>query len=64
MNIAELNDLDDSTRVEIEGFRSGTYMRLEFHGVPHEMVEHFDPCHPILIGGISLGEDNVGYMQV
>lgn len=64
MNLAELNDLDDSTRVEIEGFRSGTYMRLEFHGVPHEMVEHFDPCHPILIGGISLGEDNVGYMQV
>nr|AAK68797.1 Unknown protein [Arabidopsis thaliana]AAM10112.1 unknown protein [Arabidopsis thaliana] len=27
------------------------------------MVEFFDPCHPILVGGIGFGEDNVGYMQ-
>ncbi|KAK0608744.1 hypothetical protein LWI29_035324 [Acer saccharum] len=63
MNIAELNELDDITRVEIEGFRTGTYLRLEIHDVPFEMVEYFDPYHPILIGGIGLGEDNVGYMQ-
>ncbi|KAK4855734.1 hypothetical protein QYF36_010327 [Acer negundo] len=63
MNIAELNELDDVTRVEIEGFRTGTYLRLEIHDVPFEMVEYFDPYHPILIGGIGLGEDNVGYMQ-
>ena len=64
MNIAELNDLDEATRLEIEGFRTGTYLRLEIHDVPFEMVEHFDPCHPILVGGIGLGEENVGYMQV
>ncbi|KAJ8439766.1 hypothetical protein Cgig2_009590 [Carnegiea gigantea] len=63
MNLAELNDLDEATRIEIEGFRTGTYVRLEIHAVPYEMVEYFDPCHPILVGGISLGEDNVGYMQ-
>ncbi|WCJ43894.1 hypothetical protein M5689_024603 [Euphorbia peplus] len=62
-NIAELNDLDEETRSEIEGFRTGTYMRLEVHDVPFEMVEHFDPCHPILVGGIGFGEENVGYMQ-
>ncbi|KAI3972976.1 hypothetical protein MKX01_019634 [Papaver californicum] len=28
------------------------------------MVENFDPCHPILVGGISLEEENVGFMQV
>jgi hypothetical protein len=28
------------------------------------MVEHFDPYHPILVGGVGLGEENVGYMQV
>lgn len=28
------------------------------------MVENFDPCHPILVGGLALGEENVGYMQV
>ncbi|KAL5574685.1 hypothetical protein UlMin_016384 [Ulmus minor] len=63
MNIDELNDLDEDTRLEIEGFRTGTYLRLEIHDVPYEMVEHFDPHHPILVGGIGLGEENVGFMQ-
>lgn len=62
-NIAELNDLDEETRLEIEGFQTGTYLRLELHDVPYEMVEHFDPCDPILVGGIGLGEEHVGYMQ-
>lgn len=64
MNLAELNDLDEATRVEIEGYRTGTYLRLEVHDVPFEMVEYFDPFHPVLVGGISLSEENVGYMQV
>ncbi|RDY12662.1 bms1 [Mucuna pruriens] len=63
MNIAELNDLDEATRLEIEGFRTGTYLRLEVHDVPCEMVEYFDPYHPILVGGVGIGEENVGYMQ-
>ncbi|KAJ1410469.1 Ribosome biogenesis protein BMS1/TSR1, C-terminal [Sesbania bispinosa] len=63
MNIAELNDLDEDTRLEIEGFRTGAYLRLEVHDVPCEMVEYFDPYHPILVGGVGLGEENVGYMQ-
>ncbi|KAI3706602.1 hypothetical protein L6452_24462 [Arctium lappa] len=37
--------------------------RLEIHDVPYEMIEHFDPCHPILVGGIGFTEENVGYMQ-
>ncbi|EOA39223.1 hypothetical protein CARUB_v10012207mg [Capsella rubella] len=63
MNQLEMNDLDSDTRIELEGFRAGTYMRLEIHNVPYEMVEFFDPCHPILVGGIGFGEDNIGYMQ-
>lgn len=63
-NLAELNDLDEATRVEIEGYRTGTYLRLEVHDVPFEMVEYFDPFHPVLVGGIGLSEENVGYMQV
>ncbi|KAK8968834.1 hypothetical protein KSP40_PGU002011 [Platanthera guangdongensis] len=63
MNISELNELDEATRVEVEGFRTGTYLRLEVHDVPFELVEYFDPHHPILVGGIGIGEDNVGYMQ-
>ncbi|KAI3468188.1 hypothetical protein Pfo_024851 [Paulownia fortunei] len=64
VNIAELNELDEVTRIEIEGYRTGTYLRLEVRDVPFEMVENFDPCHPILVGGLALGEENVGYMQV
>nr|GEZ16222.1 ribosome biogenesis protein BMS1 homolog isoform X1 [Tanacetum cinerariifolium] len=65
-NIAELEDLDETTRIDVEGYRTyrtGTYLRLEIHNVPYEMIEHFDPCHPILAGGIGLSEENVGYMQ-
>ncbi|RID48923.1 LOW QUALITY PROTEIN: hypothetical protein BRARA_I05396 [Brassica rapa] len=51
MNMLELNDLDEDTRIE------------KVHNVPCEMVEFFDPCHPVLIGGIGYGEDNAGYMQ-
>ncbi|KAL2945287.1 Ribosome biogenesis protein bms1 [Bienertia sinuspersici] len=64
INLAELNDLDEATRIDMEGFRTGTYVRLEIEAVPCEMVEYFDPAHPILVGGISLAEENVGYMQV
>lgn len=63
-NAAELEDLDEATRVEVEGYRTGTYLRLEIHNVPYEMVEYFDPYHPVLVGGIGIGEENVGYMQV
>ncbi|ESQ36240.1 hypothetical protein EUTSA_v10006612mg [Eutrema salsugineum] len=63
MNLLELNSLDEDTRIEIEGFRTGTYLRLEIHNVPYEMVDFFDPCHPVLVGGIGFGEDNAGYMQ-
>ncbi|KAK4778651.1 hypothetical protein SAY86_006179 [Trapa natans] len=63
MNIAELNDLDETTRIEVEGFRMGTYLRLEIHDVPYEMVQYFDPYHPILVGGIGFGEESNGYMQ-
>ncbi|KAI3972015.1 hypothetical protein MKW92_015778 [Papaver armeniacum] len=48
--------------MENESFRTGTYLRLDVHGVPFRMVQN-DPCHPILVGGISLEEEDVGYMQ-
>ncbi|MCL7023871.1 hypothetical protein MKW94_019330 [Papaver nudicaule] len=56
------NDFVELTHMENESFRIGTYLRLEIHDVPLEVVKNFDPCHPILIGGIE-EEENVGYMQ-
>lgn len=63
-NLAELNDVDEVTRLEMEGFRTGSYLRLEVHRMPFEMVKYFNPRHPVLVGGIGRGEESVGYMQV
>ena len=47
----------------MEGFKVGTYLRLELHGVPCEMVQYFDPKHPLLVGGVGALEEGVGYIQ-
>ncbi|RZC61397.1 hypothetical protein C5167_023144 [Papaver somniferum] len=62
-NTDEVSDFDELSSMEIECFRAGTYVRFEFHDVPFEMVKNHDPCQPILVGGISLEEAKLGYMQ-
>ncbi|KAI3835514.1 hypothetical protein MKW92_044073 [Papaver armeniacum] len=59
----EENDFVMLTPMENETFRIGTYLRLEVHDVPFRMVANFYSCHPILVGGISHEEKDVGYMQ-
>ncbi|KAH7296503.1 hypothetical protein KP509_26G025800 [Ceratopteris richardii] len=63
-NMAELADVDEEVRLEMEGFKVGSYLRLEFHGIPCEMVQYFDPRHPLVVGGIGPLEEGVGYIQV
>lgn len=48
----------------MEGYRAGTYIRLELQGVPCELVANFDPRFPILVGGLGQAEEGVGYMTV
>ncbi|KAI3971213.1 hypothetical protein MKW92_006344 [Papaver armeniacum] len=57
-------NLVDITHMDMGSFRTGTYLRLEVHDVPYRMVENLNPCHPILVGGISLEEEHVGHTQV
>lgn len=57
-------DLNELTCMEIGCFRAGTYVSFELHDVPFETVKHYDPCRPVLVGGISLEEENLGYIQV
>lgn len=64
INKAELDQLDVATRDRIEGFRSGTYVRLVFDNVPCEFVENFDPKYPILVGSLLSNEDRFGFSQV
>lgn len=64
LNRAEFEDVDDETRVQYEGFRPGMYIRVEISSLPCEFVTNFDPHYPIILGGLSSSEGNIGYLQM
>jgi len=37
-------------------------VRLVLEGVPPEFVEHFEPCTPIIVGGLQPGEERLGVL--
>ncbi|XP_050073553.1 ribosome biogenesis protein BMS1 homolog [Anopheles maculipalpis] len=63
LNKKEFADLDEDVRLNIEGHRAGLYVRMSFKNVSSEFVEHFDPAYPVLIGGLNMVEENVGYVN-
>lgn len=63
LNKKEFAELDEDTRLEIEGFRAGLYVRMSFKNIPCEFVENFDPTYPILIGALNMSEENVGLVS-
>lgn len=64
LNKTVFENMDDDLRVQIEGFRPGMYVRIEFENVPAEFVVNFDPTYPLLIGALNMGEENIGYVNV
>lgn len=64
LNKSVFENMDDDVRVQIEGYRAGMYVRIEFEKVPAEFVINFDPTYPLLIGSLNMGEENVGYVNV
>lgn len=64
LNKSVFENMDDNVRVQIEGFRPGMYVRMEFNNVPVEFVKYFEPTYPLLIGGLNMGEENVGFVNV
>lgn len=63
LNKKEFEYLDDDLRLQIEGYRAGLYVRLGFRNVPCEFVDNFDATYPILIGGLNMYEENIGYVN-
>ena len=63
LNRAELEGIDAEARTLVEGYRPGSYVRMELENVPCEMVEHFDPGYPIIVGGLLASEERFGYIQ-
>ncbi|PWN50183.1 DUF663-domain-containing protein [Violaceomyces palustris] len=64
MNRAEFANEDEETRQLVEGYRPGTYVRLELDKVPCELVNYFDPAFPLLVGGLLASEETFGFVQV
>ena len=64
INKREFEGLDAESRIKVEGYLPGTYVRMVLHGIPCEFVERFDPRFPIIIGGLLNDEQRFGYIQV
>lgn len=64
INRAEFDQLDEASRIRVEGHKAGTYARIVLEQVPYEFSANFNPRFPILIGGLSPTEERFGFVQV
>jgi len=64
INRAEFDQLDQASRIRVEGHKAGTYARIVLEQVPYEFSANFNPRFPILIGGLSPTEERFGFVQV
>uniref|UniRef100_A0AAV1UN84 Bms1-type G domain-containing protein n=1 Tax=Peronospora matthiolae TaxID=2874970 RepID=A0AAV1UN84_9STRA len=63
-NAEEFGEEGEDMRLQLEGFRNGLYVRIEFSGVPAEFVRHYDPRNPIVVGGLPNMEDVLGLVRM
>lgn len=64
LNKTVFDEMDDDSRAAVEGYRPGSYVRLEISGVPCEFVENFDGRFPVVVGGLLSSEQRFGFVQV
>lgn len=64
INKAQYDQMDAATRLKIEGFRAGSYVRVVFEQLPCELVTNFQPEYPIVLGGLLPTELRFGIMNV
>jgi len=64
VNASEFEEMDEITRMKIEGYKAGSYCRVVLSDMPCEFVTHFDPKYPIIVGGLTPTEDRFGFLQV
>jgi ribosome biogenesis protein BMS1 len=64
INKSEFEELDETQRTAVEGYRAGKYAKIVIEGVPAEFVNRFQARLPIIVGGLSPTEDRFGFVQV
>lgn len=64
INKAEYEDMDEASRIMIEGYKAGSYVKIVFSGVPCEFVDNFQPDFPLVLGGLLPTESRFGIMNV
>ena len=62
INRAEFSQLDDRSRIQVEGYKAGTYVRLLLTSVPPEFAATFSPRYPLIVGGLSPTETRFGFL--
>ena len=55
--------LTEDERNRLEGFRPGTYVRMEFTQIPSEFIRNFDPAYPVIAGGLATSDEPMGCVQ-
>lgn len=64
INKAEFDEMDPETRLKVEGYRAGSYVKIVFEKLPCEFIENLQPEYPIVLGGLLATESRFGIMNV
>lgn len=64
INKAQFDEMDAHTRVNIEGYRAGSYVKIVFEKLPCEFITNLQPEYPIVLGGLLATESRFGIMNV
>lgn len=64
INKAEYDQMDEKTRLNIEGYKAGSYVKLVFDRLPCEFINNLQPEYPIILGGLLPTESRFGVMNV
>ena len=64
INRDEFGSLDEYSRVQVEGYKAGTYARIVLSNVPYEFATSFNPRYPLIVGGLAPTEERLGFVQV
>lgn len=59
----EFGEEGERSRLRHEGFRQGLYCRIRVDGVPATFLSSFKPEQPLVLGGLTAQETNLGFVR-